>query len=512
MQPHDYKTEKWDFFEIVLNGPDDGNPFLDVTLSAEFKLKDNVYKPAGFYDGNGIYKIRFMPDTIGVWSYTTKSNVASLNEISGTFTCTKPSSGNHGPVGIHNQYYFSYADGTPYFPIGTTCYVWNHQGDALEKQTLDTLKHAPFNKIRMCVFPKSYTRNQNEPERYPFEGDPPATWDFTRFNPDFFDHLEKNIQALMELKIEADLILFHPYDQGHWGFDRMDSETDDRYLRYIIARLSAFRNIWWSLANEYDYMAEKTGEDWERFFQIVLETDSYNHLRSIHNGTVFYDHWKPHITHASIQFHNPIEGVRKHGFGRYRLFRDIYKKATILDEIEYEGNLEKRWGCLPAEEMLHRFWISVVSGTYFTHGETFDVPDQILWWAKGGKLHGQSPARIAFLKEIIEKSPMHDLEPIDKWWQLNVIAKGGEYYLYYFGCDRWTEWKFALPSMNFEIPIGSKFQVEVIDTWNMTITPVKKLYEVTDKELYCYTSKHNPIVTLPGKEYIALRIQRVSES
>ena len=57
--------------------------------------------------------------------------------------------------------------------------------------------------------------------------------------------------------IQADVILFHPYDAGHWGFDNMGAENDDRYLRYMIARLGAYRNVWWSLANEWDYFTPK---------------------------------------------------------------------------------------------------------------------------------------------------------------------------------------------------------------------------------------------------------------
>ena len=57
-------TEQWDVFEIVLKGPSDGNPFVDVTLSAEFTQGDKVYAPDGFYDGDGTYRIRFMPPTV----------------------------------------------------------------------------------------------------------------------------------------------------------------------------------------------------------------------------------------------------------------------------------------------------------------------------------------------------------------------------------------------------------------------------------------------------------------
>ena len=106
--------------------------------------------------------------------------------------------------------HFAYQDGTPYHPVGTTCYVWNHQGDALEEQTLATLKSAPFNKMRMCVFPKHYAFNNNEPPCYPFESEGKGSWDFDRFNPEYFRRLEKRIRDLQALGIEADLIIFHP--------------------------------------------------------------------------------------------------------------------------------------------------------------------------------------------------------------------------------------------------------------------------------------------------------------
>ena len=88
------------------------------------------------------------------------------------------------------------SDGTSYFPFGTTCYAWVHQGDALEEQTLETLKTAGFNKLRMCVFPKDYIFNKNEPEHYPFDKDADDNWDLTRYNLAFFRHFEKRVAQL----------------------------------------------------------------------------------------------------------------------------------------------------------------------------------------------------------------------------------------------------------------------------------------------------------------------------
>jgi hypothetical protein len=79
MSPTNAPTvEQWDFHEITLNGPAGGNPFVDVQLSARFIFTDDTtLQPMtvrGFYDGDGTYRIRFMPTRRGTWRYETQSN------------------------------------------------------------------------------------------------------------------------------------------------------------------------------------------------------------------------------------------------------------------------------------------------------------------------------------------------------------------------------------------------------------------------------------------------------
>ena len=53
-----------------------------------------------------------------------------------------------------------------------------------------------------------------------------------------------------------------------WGFDALPQKDNLVYLDYAIRRLSAFPNIWWSLANEYD-ISSKSLEDWEEIEEFV---------------------------------------------------------------------------------------------------------------------------------------------------------------------------------------------------------------------------------------------------
>lgn len=502
-------VEKWGLFEVELQGSDEGNPFLDVELSAKFTCGDTVIEPAGFYDGNGVYKIRCMPTKVGDWVYETQSNLDELNGQTGSFTCVTPSEDNHGPVYVHNQYHFSYADGSPYVSFGTTCYAWVHQGDELEEQTLKTLSEKPFNKIRMCVFPKHYPFNRNDPVYYPFERDEDGHNDLTRFDPAFFHHFEQRLEQLMELGIEADIIIWHPYDR--WGYSEMDEETDYRYLRYIIARFSAYRNIWWSLANEYDFLLNvKPVERWDNFFKILQEEDPYQHLRSIHNGdpNANFDHTKPEITHVSIQ---------NWDVKRILEWRETYGKPIVNDELEYEGNIPYVWGNITAEEEVHRFWIMTVSGGYAGHGETYMHPDDLLWWGKGGELVGESWKGIAFLRQLMEDAPAGGLTPIAEvpdnglfpsrftrwyWTRISGGTNNG-YFLIYLGEHQIANFYLWSEDDNYD--------VDILDTVEMTITPTAmKPFDEATMEQHTYDMMTQPTyyLELPTKPNLAIRIQR----
>ena len=190
-------VEKWGMYEIVLQVSAAGNPFSGIDLSAEFTDGERVFEPDGFYDGDGIYKIRFMPDKEGVWSFKTKSNRDGLSGKEGRFICTPASPGNHGPVQIRNQYHFEYRDGTPFYPFGTTIYEWVFQTEKTRQQTLETLKSAPFNKARFLLVPPysgKYLSGPLKLDKFPFEGTSKENWDFSRFNVAFFQHFEKCLQ------------------------------------------------------------------------------------------------------------------------------------------------------------------------------------------------------------------------------------------------------------------------------------------------------------------------------
>jgi len=501
-------VEKWDVFEVSLTGRTDGNPYTDHSITAVFEGAEERVETDGFYDSSGIYRVRFMPSHEGSYTFTVSGSFTDA-PVSGSFSVTAPSAHNHGPVHVKDRFHFAYDDGTPYYSVGTTCYVWELQSDERIAETLQSLETAGFNKIRFCIFPKHYDYNLREPRSYPYEGTPMDSsvltrdnfndytfktegnhWDFTRFNPEHFRHIEKCILELRKRGIEADLIMMHPYDR--WGFSSMTREQDALYWRYAVARFAAYRNVWWSLANEWDLMPSKTEADWEMYGDILVRHDPYGHPRSIHNCHTHYDHTRGWVTHCSIQRTDIYKGAEE-----VNQWRERYGKPVVMDEIAYEGNIQHGWGNITGEEMLRRFWECAVRGGYPGHGETYMNENDVLWWSHGGRLHGESWKRVNFLRYILGQTPGLGLKPYVKkdFWDCvcavpenDALAESTGYRLYYFS--------FMRPSFReFYFDDTTPYCVEVIDTWNTTLEPVGT-----------FTGKFK--VPLPGRQYMAIRIRK----
>jgi len=220
---------------------------------------------------------------------------------------------------------------------------------------------------------------------------------------------------------------------------------------------------------------------------IVQEHDPYQHLRSIHNCFTFYEHAKPWVTHQSIQTTHWLDVKQT------RIWREQVRKPVVVDECGYEGNIAQPWGNLPAEEMVHRFWEGTVNGGYVGHGETYLYLEDILWWAKGGILHGQSALRLAFLRDILADSPSTGLDPVDlfsSWSEFPSVGQHHAYYLTYFGRHQPAQ-------VEVHVQEGEQYRGEVIDTWDMTTTAVEE------------TIVDGSVVQLPGTPNQALIMRRI---
>ena len=115
------KIRKYEQFELTLEAAVSGNPFLEVEFKGDFTYNGETKTVRGFYDGEGTFKVRFMPHLKGIWTYTTSSNINALNRQKGRFICVENTGDVHGMVRVAQQHHFAFDDGTPFYPFGTTC-------------------------------------------------------------------------------------------------------------------------------------------------------------------------------------------------------------------------------------------------------------------------------------------------------------------------------------------------------------------------------------------------------
>lgn len=501
--------KQYEMFELEFKGDAPADSLVCVDVQAEFTCDGETKIVKGFYAGNNIYKVRFYPSQPGSYEWC----VSGLVHGCGTEECEQ-ATGGHGMVKAAGQH-FTYEDETPYYPFGTTIYALVHQEPELVEKTMRTLAASPFNKVRMCLFPKHYDYNNNEPELFAFEK---TDGHFDVHKPcfEFWEMLEHNILKLNHMGIQCDLILFHPYD--HWGFSELSKEACMTYLDYSVRRLSALPNVWWSLANEYDLMEHFERSWWDDFARFIGENDSNGHLLSNHNWMTYWDFDNPYTTHCCIQGGN---------VGDIAKLKRKHNKPVIFDECGYEGNLPYSWGNLSAFELVHRIWTAVAGGGYCTHGETFANDEEILWWSKGGSLHGKSPKRIEFLRGIVEALPGPLTAVTDGFWdfsperiealkndpvawenlgnvgrclaqlppeRLEALAAGMQVLSARCGEDAYLRYygRQCVGNAVLKLPQDISYKVEVIDAWEMT------------REEVAYGVSGEVKVALPGKEGMAV--------
>lgn len=507
--------KQYEIFELSFDMKEPKN-LAQPKIEAVFTNGGKSTKVKGFYrDGKAV--VRFLPECAGNYEW----EISGAVKASGSEMC-EPAEKGRGKVkavGTH----FEYANGEKYLPFGTTIYAFAHQTPELIEQTLDTLSKAPFNKVRLCLFPKHYDYNRNEPQYYAFAKKQNGKWNVKKPDENYWKNFEYILTRLNEMNIQADVILFHPYDR--WGFSSLSLKESLIFLDTVIRHISAFPNVWWSMANEYDLMYAQANLNWHRFEKFITNNDPFKHLISNHNCFKPYDFSHKRITHVSIQ---------SRYVARAQSLIKKFGKPVIFDECAYEGNLPHTWGNISGKELVNRFWTCVASGAYCTHGEVFLDENDILWWAKGGKLKGESPERIAFLRNIVEsfnapfepfipeqEVPVSFIDNIKCCMKEHPIATlqglirlgvsmlkterqnqlideamyraaccGEDAYLYYYGntCPGVTTLFF---------PEDKKYKIEIIDAWEMTRTTV------------CEDASGKAEIKLPSKECVAVLATKI---
>ncbi len=243
------KVPIWDRIELTFDSPVAyDRPVYDVALQVTFVAPSGKQYPSdGFWDGENRWRVRFMPNEKGKWSYRTVCSDAAnsgLHDRSGTFVCTKNRSSlpiyRNGKI-VHRKgdYYLSYADGTPFFYLG--CTAWNGALRSTDEEWETYLQHRKQHAYTVIQFVTTQWRGLPASELDPpaFSGEDPI-----RINPLFFQRLDRKIDRINRMGLVAAPIMLWaiPGDENP-GY-KLPVESAVKLAAYIKARYEAYHVIW----------------------------------------------------------------------------------------------------------------------------------------------------------------------------------------------------------------------------------------------------------------------------
>ena len=321
------------------------NPYTSVQLQAEFRSPRHrtVMMPA-FWDGGNRMVIRFAPIDAGEWEYRVTSNVARFNGQQGKFTATP--SDHPGFIAPANGHHWRNTENMlAHLWMGDTMYTIGFVDDASFRKIVDARAAQKFTHLRGLAIGRAERATWKSPD------EPDVAW---------YKRLDERVAYLNSKGIVFDMILGQ--DENHLTKAFPEREQRRRYLKYLVARYSAF-NITWQLTQEWEEY--DNGRELMREMGIHLkETDPYRHPRTTHAVTtsapLLPDGWMDHVTYQSSDSHL---GAIEH---------QLYAVPFVNSEFAYEnsGAGASHSHHVAPDEFRHRLWNSFMNGQYPTHGNT----------------------------------------------------------------------------------------------------------------------------------------------
>jgi hypothetical protein len=211
----------------------------------------------------------------------------------GRLTCTAPR--RPGFIGIHpdNPCAFAWSDGTPFFPLGDTCYGLFDDSPitpALRAQYLERRRTQKFNFVRMSVGHSPF-RAAAEPDLFWAFGGTPDRPDLDRYNPAFFRGFDELLRQMQSAGMNVELLLVNLYRRPFTDPRLWTTEREQHWIQYLLARYAAFPNIFlWTIANEYEThpdgvyrLDDPQDPDWAKATaRFIKQHDPYHHLVTVH--------------------------------------------------------------------------------------------------------------------------------------------------------------------------------------------------------------------------------------
>ena len=327
--------------EIVFDLTDDGpaaraNLYQTVEIHAEFRSpRHRTFLLPAFWDGGRRMVIRFAPTEAGGWDYRITSNRETFNGKVGQFTATESEA--PGYIRAANMHHFAYTGGdgnTPHLWMGDTMMRAAFLDDAPFRQFVDARASQKFTHLRVSAMGAA----DDAAKAFPTPDAP---------DPAYFQRLDERLRYINQKGMTVDLLLAGGGNSLRQLFPNWAQRQ--RFVRYLIARYSAFNITWGGVENFEDY---DDGRGLLREIGTLLkQEDPYQHLRStgarVTSAPLLDDGWMDFVTQESAS-----DAV---GAVEYQLYPVPFVNMAFAGKPSIKGS-----------EFRNRLWNAAMNGQYVT--------------------------------------------------------------------------------------------------------------------------------------------------
>jgi hypothetical protein len=271
------EVPKWKRYEVTLSNPSwNGNPF-DLELTGEFRnvASGRMLTQLGFYAGDNTWKIYFMPDELGEWSYETHSPDSDLDKKKGSFSCIP--SGLPGKLTRQGNRWVLQDQNKQVAPIILPTREWFKRTNTANGVD-DFIRWADSTAGALLVGTTLVYFGQAQ-EEIPYirgrEGE--------QFNIPMWDRLNSHYDRLRDQGLGFYIMFYSDENESPNNFGITAKSPEElRLFRYTIARFSAYPIVMWDTGIDIKETRSNEWIDW--FANWFNENDSWQHPVSSRTG------------------------------------------------------------------------------------------------------------------------------------------------------------------------------------------------------------------------------------
>lgn len=439
------------------------NPFTDSKIQATFETQGGKrWQVDGFCDSEdgSIFRVRFMPPVPGDYKYSVKYSQSWHGAaFTGSFHAKKGL--RRGPIRVdpRNRWHFIWeGTGEHYYFNGTTAYwLAGWRDEAVIRSSIDRLHRMKTNRIRVTLAGRT-DLHYGEPVMAGDNWTPLVTpWPANRtsrflhligrfgqrygkgFAPSLFDSLAgigmpqdvynpgfdysrfqvsywQKFDRLLEYARDRDMIISVVLDMNdshvHPG---ADTPGERQFLKYAVARFSAYSNVTWDLGDDLDrYRDDRWTHDTG---MLIKQWDPYRHLATSHPvDNIHQDRGSDWFDFTSLQewSRNQHKFMLEQRELQRRLGRII---PQTNEEYGYEDHYPmwaKGPGSDSTDTLRRTAWEIAMAGGYQTAGETARQGTNVWPDTGGGWVNGRGDGTMTML---LGYAHMADFFTSFEWWK-----------------------------------------------------------------------------------------------